>query len=488
VLLILTIDALIVTILVAVSKRKGLEAVLPYLFFIIILLPDECRIALPGLFDLRAQRVAIIVFAIVSLTSKRTNQWRSLPLRSLMIVTFVWVLASTCFSIVFMTSLKQGVAQVIEYYLLYYFVLRTITNRGTITKMLYAMVGAMSVCAIFGLMEIYFHWGVLSLFPPETQSIYGTLYQDLFDRGIRARSTFVHPIHFGAALAITIPFAIYLLSTHPQTWAKKMILNISILLMVWSLYKTGSRGPWLAAAIALLILTAAADAKLRKRMFRFGAVASLLLILRPGIGETFLNMYSATFNPESRMGSSFQYRPVLLQTVMSTLNADPLRAIFGYGLGSFREKGLVLEMPGVETHRWYTCDSTWILFWYETGYVGLTFFGALLLKPAFMALRSLRRLHKQDRCLRIAMISSLSAYYVVMMSVATYGWGQNGHMLWILFAMSSAHTLLPRATLRQSSTSSLKGSTWNEHRFVSSETSTLGEPVADEPFAQAALT
>lgn len=441
-LVIVLIDVLIVATLVIVAIRRGLEEALPYFAFIITLIPDECRIALPGLFDLRAQRVAVIVLAILFLASRRKSQIRTVPLKRLMLVNLVWVLASTSVSIVFMTSVKQGVAQLIEYYFLYYIIVKTVTDVRTVTKIVAAMVAAMCLCSVLGLLEIYARWNLLSMFPLETQSIYGTLYLDAFDRGIRARSMFVHPIHFGAALAMVIPFAFYLLTSSSRGWLQKAFLNLSLVLMFWSLYKTGSRGPWVAAAVAMLILTIASESKIRKRVTRVAAFAGLLLILRPGITDTLVNMYDATFDPGSRMGSSFQYRPILLRTVLENLNDNPLRAVLGFGLGSFREKGLIVEMPAVGTYRSYTCDSTWILSWYETGYIGLIVFSALLLQPGFLALRSYRKLPRPDRSFSLVIVSSLTTFYVVMGSVAIYGWGQNGHMLWMIIAISIAYTSL----------------------------------------------
>ena len=167
----------------------------------------------------------------------------------------------------------------------------------------------------------------------------------------------------------------------------------------------------------------------------------------PGVAETLLNIYTATFDPGSRMGSSLQYRPVLFHTVKEALNENPTRAILGFGLGSFREKGLILKMPGIEAHRWYTCDSSWVLFWYETGYVGLFILSVLLFRPAFLALRSFRKFSRSDRYFSLVLFSSLAAFYVVMVSVAIYGWGQNGHMLWTVIALSTAYSMLKRHNL-----------------------------------------
>jgi hypothetical protein len=312
------------------------------------------------------------------------------------------------------------------------------------------MVAAMAVCSAFAVLEIYARWSVLSIFPANLQLTYGTgntLYAELFDRGLRARATFPHPIHFGAALAMMLPVALYLTISSKTLW-QRIFLNSSLLLMLWALYKTGSRGPWLAAACAFGILTLAAGRKVRKRVLAVGVLACGVLLLRPGIVETLSNMYTATMDPNTMMGSSFEYRPILFRTVMKALDNDPLRAVIGYGLGSFRDKGLILEIPGIETHRWYTCDSTWILFWYETGYIGLLMLGTLLWAPAFRLLHAFRSFPKSDRYFCLVLFSSLVAFYMVMLSVAIYGWGQAGYMLWIMISLSITYPILKREELR----------------------------------------
>jgi hypothetical protein len=444
--LVIIINVVIVVTLVFVSVRKGVEEALPYWAFFAVLLPQEARISLAGAFDLSSTRLALVTLFALFLMYRPKISARQLPLKNHIWVHVGWVMFSTLFSIVFTASVKQLLAQLLEYYLLYYILINAITKVGTITRIMYAMVIAMAVCSVLGLLEIYSGWTVVSIFPTELQKNYGAsaLYAENFDRGVRARSTFPHPIHFGGALAMTIPFTLYLVSTS-SAMLKKVGLNVALLLMFWALYKTGSRGPWIATATAIGILAVAAEPRIRKRIFAGVALAGLLLVCRPGILETLVNMYLATMDTNSMMGSSFEYRPVLFHTVTKTLNSDIMRGFLGFGLESFRDKGLILEMPGIETHRWYTCDSTWILFAYESGYVGLIILGSLLLRPAAMAYRSFRGLSKPDRHFSLIVLSSLVSFYVVMISVSIYGWGQNGYMLWTVISVSIAYTLLKTA-------------------------------------------
>lgn len=476
--LILFIDFVVVMVLVTVYKHRGLEAVLPYFVFIITLMPDECRVNLGGLFDLYTRRLALIVLAILFYSARGRGPIRAFPLKNLMYLHAGWALASTLFSIVVTTSAKQLLAQVLEYYLLYYIILKTVSSTRTISRIAFAMVAAMTVCCVFGLLEIYAQWSVLSIFPAELQLTYGNIYAELLDRGIRARSTFPHPIHFGGALAMVIPLAFYLVTTSDRSWSQKAFLNLSLVLMFWNLYKTSSRGPWIAAAAAMVMLTVAAEAKIRNRIVAVAVLAGIVLIVRPGVAETLVNMWQATFDPASRMGSSFQYRPILFETVRQTVSEDPVRAIFGFGLGSFREKGLVLVMPGIETHRWYTCDSSWILFWYETGYVGLAILTTLLLRPAVMALRSFRKLPRSDRYFVLVLLSSMVSFYVVMISVASYGWGQNGLMLWAVVALSVAYAILKKDQLRRPRNPLVEAPVFAERQLSSEKVISVGEAIA----------
>lgn len=449
-LLVIIIDLIVVASLVWVASRKGVEHALPYFVFFVVLLPEESRIKLEGAFDLYTHRVALAVLLVLFLVYRKRSKIRTVPFKNLIYLHIAWATTSTLFSIVTATSVKQLLAQLVEYYLLYYIILKTVTSTRTISNIVYAMIAAMSICSILGLLEIYAKWSVLSIFPSELQLTYGnadTLYTEMFDRGIRARATFPHPIHFGAALAMTIPLAFYL-ATSSKKWTAKIFLNGSLLLMFWSLYKTGSRGPWLATAFAIGIMAVVAEARVRKRIVVVALLAGTVLIARPGIADTLWNMYRATLDPTSMMGSSLQYRPVLFHTVTKTLNENPERALLGYGLGSFREKGLILEMPGIETHRWFTCDSTWILFAYETGYVGFLILAVLLLKPALFSFRAFRKLPRASRQFSMSLFSSLAAFYFVMLSVAIYGWGQNGYMLWTVISLAIAYPILKKDELR----------------------------------------
>ena len=63
---------------------------------------------------------------------------------------------------------------------------------------------------------------------------------------------------------------------------------------------------------------------------------------------------------------------------------------------------------------------------------GFLIIAALLFKPAIMAFQSYRKLPKPDRYFSAVCLSCFASFFFVMVSVAVYGWGQNGYMLWIV--------------------------------------------------------
>src|SRR2546422_10953800 len=73
--LIYLIDFAAIALLVAVAFYKGVEQALPFLAFFMVLIPNESKIPLPGLFDLTTQRLVLVtVTALYFLLGERNAQ------------------------------------------------------------------------------------------------------------------------------------------------------------------------------------------------------------------------------------------------------------------------------------------------------------------------------------------------------------------------------------------------------------------------------
>jgi len=446
--LIYLLDFAAIALLVGVAFYKGVEQALPFLAFFMVLIPNESKIPLPGLFDLTTQRLVLVtVAALYFLLGERNAQagrTARTSLKYLIAAHIGWSLISTANSVVFDISFKRLLSQVLEYYLLYYVLTRAVSQVRTIHKILFAIVAAIGVCGIFAYLEAYHSWSVLSLFPEEF-SAYGTEPMVEFGRGLRVRATFPHPILFGGAIAITIPLALYL-QTIFLSRLQRILLWLAILLMFLSLYKTGSRGPWIALTLSLGVLFLVWQNRARAYLALLGILAFSVLVMRPGVSATIQDTYAATLDDTTPMGASYEYRFALLDVAKQALARSPARETWGYGMGSFRSLGLEARFRR-GTYPFLSCDSAWIELMVETGYVGLLLIAALLLRAAQITLVNFLRLPKPDAYLLLVLFIDMVAFYFAMMSVSTYSWGQNGHMLWMLIAMSMAYIGLKRRNM-----------------------------------------
>jgi hypothetical protein len=403
-------------------------------------MPLEARLVIPGVFDVNTMRVSLLTLLVLFFSKKKSPNTSRIPLKNLMVLHVTWVLISTAYSISVATSIKQLISQVLEYYLMYFLIVRSITSLTTLYKVLYAMMMAIGLCCIFSLAEVYATWSILRIFPQNLWITYNGGLDPLYvewGRGLRARSTFPHPILFGDALAMSIPITLYLLSIWKNK-RQRIVLWVVFLLMTWAIYKTSSRGPWIAAALCCCLLFLLVRNRIRSYLIAIAALMVLVILARPGIWQTINGLYEATTDASSPVGSSYLYRHALTEAIDESMHKDAGRYFLGYGLGTFREKGLDITFLGV-TQRWYTCDDNWAAFLYETGYGGLLIIGMLLGMPLLMAWRDYRRMPRPANALSGVFFVSLVGFNFLMLSVAAYSWGQQGYMAWILISLSVSH-------------------------------------------------
>jgi hypothetical protein len=438
--LVITIDILVVVLLVVMALRKRFEATLPVTACLMLLLPNECQIRLPGLFDLTTQRLVMLTLFGLYLTQGRTadstgrKREKHMPLKYLILIQIVWLFISSVNSVVVAVSLKTVLSQLLDYFLLFYIFSRAISRVETIHKILESVVFAMIICSALGAVEAYRGWNVILLFPAVPTRFGEGVYGAVSDRGIRVQATFGHPILFGGALAMAIPAALYLI-TVARTSRQKIFLWIGVMLMFFNIYKTSSRGPWLALLLSLAVLLLLGHKRIRKSVLTVGALAVLVLVVRPGVWESISNIYGATKDEDSAAGESYQWRYALYRIANQELKKDALRAMWGYGPESFYYLNIEAEFQG-HLVKYDSCDSSIAALMIETSYVGCAITAALLLTPAWVAFRSFRKLKRPANSLSLVLLTNMLAFYFLMTNVAIYGWGQQSYLLWIVIALT----------------------------------------------------
>jgi hypothetical protein len=432
-----------IVISIILASRRHLENALPVFSFFVVLMPLESRLVVPGLCDFNTMRISLLTLLILYLVRGEKGNYGPIPLKSLMLLHVLWAVCSTFYSLSVATSLKQLISQVLEYYLLYFLIVRIITKLQTLYHIVFAIVIAMGACSVLALPEAYASWSVLRIFPANLWITYNGGLDPLYiewGRGLRVRSTFPHPILFGDALAMCIPITLYLLSVWEKKW-QRILLWISLALMFWAIYKTSSRGPWIATGLCCFLLFVLINNRVRRYLATIAILGVIVLVTRPGIWQTVAGLYESTTDSTSPVGTSYLYRDTLTIAIKAAVASDATRTLLGFGLGTFRELGLDITFLN-ETHRWYTCDDNWALFLYETGYVGLFIIGGLLIRPLWIAFRNYRQLPKPENYLSGVLLISLAGFYFLLMSVAGYSWGQQGYLAWILISLVVLHSRL----------------------------------------------
>jgi hypothetical protein len=436
----------VIVVSLVVASRQRLENALPVACFFLVLMPLESRIVIPGLFDFNTMRVTLITLLLLYCSRQDQAIDDPIPLKWLMFLYVGWAILSTVFSLSFATSAKQLISQVLEYFLLYYLFIKIISDVQTIYNIVFAMSLAIGLCCIFGLFEAYAHWSILSIFPSNFWTSHDGGTDPLYieqGRGLRILATFPHPILFGDALTMSIPLTLYLLSIWEVRW-QRGLLWVGALLMFWAIYKTSSRGPWVVTGISCTLLFFIVRNRVRKYLATIAFVLVIILIARPGIRDTIEGLYDSTSDASSPIGSSYMYRGALTTAVTNAATASPERALFGYGLGTFRQLGLDIDFLH-EVRHWHTCDNNWDLFLYETGYVGLFLISILLAKPLLIAVQSYRHLPRPENAFSGVLFITLAGFYFSLMTVAGYNWGQQGYMAWILISLTIC---FPRVLLK----------------------------------------
>lgn len=445
-------DLVVCTWLIMRAVRHGFEATLPLAAFLLMLFPVESQVTIPGLFDLTTQRLIVLTLLGLYLLFGRTpadgSSAFALPIAGLLALQIVWMCVSTANSVVVSISLKTVLSQVLDFFALFFVFAKGIRGRETMHSILRAFVAAMVLLSVFAVIEVYFDWSVLSLFPVVSHRF--DVASDTYDRIDRVRATFGHPILFGGALAMAIPAALYLLRL-AQTARARMALCAGLALMFLAIYKTDSRGPWLALVMSCVGLTLFGGKQLRKYLVTIALLVAFTLLVRPGVWTSLYNMYTATRDPDSPMGVSYQWRYALYDLVEKQLGHDAGRAVWGYGPESFYYLGLTTDflLDGeIRTVKVESCDSSVAALMMETGYVGFLITALMLVAPLLISVRSYFKDSEENRPLPLLFICNMGAYYFLMTNVAIYGWGQQSYMLWIILAMAAIY---PQVALRASS-------------------------------------
>jgi O-Antigen ligase len=442
-LIVLSLMVLSTIAMIAIGAR-GTVKVLPLFTALVLLMPNRASIPFGSLFDLNMQRLFVVMlFVIYARDSSPTEnepihdrRWLDIPFLKLILINLAAMSISTIFSVNLPVSLKNLLMHATEYYLIYVIFCESIRTTEDVENIIHAVYAAVILLAILAVIETYTGWNPVNYLP----NTGGRFFQEDgsgidLDRGFRPTGVFPVSHLLGAAMVLGMTFTCYILTREDVQGWKAASAWILLLVMGLCLYKTSTRGPWIAIVLSYGFLLVASSSRIRRTIVIFGAFTGVFILIRRGVYDTIERIVLQSFDTNTSIGSSYEYRYALIDVARDALGKDLFRTLFGYGPESFFYLNLKSEFLGME-YTFLSCDSSWIQSAIETGLLGFSVLAILLGGVFLYQIYHLRKMSGKSRDMMACLAAFNLAFLFLMTNLAIYGWVQFGHVYWILTAMS----------------------------------------------------
>lgn len=284
-------------------------------------LPTDIRIDFGGgLPDITVQRAIMIALTIMWMRSaQRANRIGSRYLSNLLILLLITRTFSTLLSIAPVRSIKEFIGFAIENLLFFRIASSLVIDRASQIATCKAVVTGLSITAFLGVIERWAHLSVPGLLLPRFRYI-----------GEAVQSTYPDQHLFGYAMAMGVPLVTVLLD-ESAPGRRKLYWWAGLFSMMVSCYFSNARGPWMGLAIGLCIGFLIGGTATRKRYMLIGAAGAIMILVRPGVQDTIINLSKSTFETDDIKAYSYTYRWRLWPVAWSEISKSPDRFLFGYG-------------------------------------------------------------------------------------------------------------------------------------------------------------
>lgn len=327
--------ALTSLVLVRLFKRAYFSGVSAAVF-LLVALPYNIFYDFPGpLPNLTVHRLIIVITFFFWLS----QQWierrpRGLPLTLAFSGLLLSALLSTLFSTVPLDSAKSFLALSIEEFSFYIILISSFAtlNRDELFEQAKRVVGAavigLCIAAVLGMVERWADFNVVDYLPSHAE-LPQTM-ENLHRYANRVRSTYPHAILLGYGLAMIWPVILFFDKTAHRT-KHKLVLAAGFFATGCSLFFSESRGAWFGAMIGGVLFFLLCSIPIKKRMMSWGMLLALVLLIRPQITTSMLNLINSTWDVTTFKGRSANYRWELWYKAWNEISRTPLRFALGYG-------------------------------------------------------------------------------------------------------------------------------------------------------------
>lgn len=247
---------------------------------------------------------------------------------------------------------------------------------------------------------------ILSSLIPAAYGLYETVINVSFIGNLyRVQSTFSHPNILAFYLVLVIPCCFYLLKTEKlKTFSfARFFMFAHFFLLTGLLVLTQTRSAWITFFVFFFLYAFFFEKRYFFYLFLF-AVCSYFI---PGIQDR-LSDLSSGVSVSNQDNNSFAWRLALWQEALSWM--EPMRYLFGYGLGDFTELS-----PKFFSHgggiKW-DAHNSYVQWFFDIGAVGLLAYLWLHIKTFSIVLK----LHKIDPLVMFLAMTTIANYLIMSFS------------------------------------------------------------------------
>ena len=388
------------------------------LFFLLVFLIPPAMAEIPGfglinyfftLNHIRVLALCVLLPAFLALRKRADTvpfgrTWPDKLLAAYLLLTSLLFLRETTVT----DTLRQMLYLFIEVFLPYYVASRALKNLSDFKDALFGFVLAAMVLSLIGLFEFSKHWQLYSgvVYAMGMQWDPGYL-----SRGgsLRASATTGQAIALGFVISVAIGFYLYL----QEEVRSKLQRSLGALLLAGGLYAPLSRGPWIGAAVMIVVFIGTGR-KAIKRLMLLGAAGVLalpLLAVVPG-GQKVLDLlpFIGTVEVEN-----ITYRQRLIDNAVIVIQRNPW-------LGSFNFRSTPEMQSMIQGQGIIDIVNTYIGIALSFGLIGLTLFVVFfvcVLQGIRKGMRSFPNEDDEARRLGRALLATLAGILITIVTVSS---------------------------------------------------------------------
>lgn len=315
----------------------------------------------------------------------------------------------------FTNTMRYGVFYAfIDIFLPYYVASRLLKNIHQFREALMGFVVAALILSAIGAVEFMKHWLLYSslsdaLGVSRALGGSGSGYLERGDGVLRAQATAGQAIPLGYVIAVAIGFFMYLGRSVPSAMAR--VLGLSLLIA--GLIAPVSRGPWVGAAVMLLVFLATSPSPGR-RLIQFGAIAVIVLpvLLTTSVGEKIISYLPFVGTVEEQ---TVTYRQRLLEISIGVVLRNPF-----FGAYDYLYSPQMQELKGGQGI--IDVVNSYLAIALSSGLVGLSLFAGFFIAVAigiFTAMRTLADRSDELYLLGQGLFSVLLGILVIIATVSS---------------------------------------------------------------------